>query len=174
MSITEEHAKEGLAEAHIAAIAAMAGATVSISKRDYGVDGRFNAVERLEGGGFAESGIAIDFQAKSTVIFEIEDGCVVYDLEVRAYNNMVGRAHHRTTLMLILLCLPREQAQWYSLTPDGTLLKDRCYWHILPPGPKTANVRTTRIRIPIDQRLSPDDLGALLQLEQLRSPQCAS
>lgn len=168
MPITLEHAKEGMSEAHIAAVAAMAGVNLAFSKRDYGVDGHFRAVHRLEDGRYTDAGTSLDFQAKATAVFTIDEDHVIYDLDAGAYNKMVSRGHHRTTLILILLCLPRSQDEWHALTPDGTLLKDRCYWHVLPPGPPTPNTSTVRIRIPAHQRFSPEALEGLLMLEQAR------
>jgi hypothetical protein len=163
-----------MSEAHITAVAAMAGVNLAVSRRDYGVDGHFREVQKLEDGSYSDAGISLDFQAKATVVFKIENEQVVYDLDAGAYNKMVSRGHHRTTLILILLCLPQSPSEWHLITPDGTLLKDRCYWHVLPPGPLTPNKSSVRIRIPIHQRFTPEALEGLLLLEQARPARSAA
>ena len=67
---------------------------------DYGVDGQFAPVVNRDGRRVT-SGYPLDFQAKATINWELMAGQIVYDLEVKAYNDMVGREPSETTLMLI-------------------------------------------------------------------------
>src|SRR6185437_8663917 len=110
MSLTLQHTQETLCMCHIYAVAGMAGINFSINhKFDYGVDGEFRPViER--GNRLVMSGFSLDFQAKATVNWTLSNGNIVYDLEAKTYNDIVSRTSEETSLVLILLCLPKEQA----------------------------------------------------------------
>ena len=167
MPITEQHTEESLCLAHIYALAGVAGVNYGIRKvYDYGVDGQFNTVI-ARGTRRIDSGFPLDFQAKATVDWELTDGYIVYDLESKTYNDMVERSDAETTLMLILLCLPETRAQWHGTTPQETIMRHCCYWHILRGDP-TSNASTKRILIPESQILTPDSLNQLLTAERLR------
>jgi hypothetical protein len=88
-------------------------------------------------------------------------------LECKNYNDLVSRSHAATTLILILLCLPRDQRDWHEIWPgkqnvaDGaTLLQHACYWLQLEKGP-TADGNTKRVRFSIKNCLTP---AALLEI----------
>lgn len=164
MPITEEHIKEELCRAHISAIAAMAGLNQGRDNLDYGVDGRFVEVE-WNGRGYVSSGVSIEYQAKATVRWEIRGGHVVYALEADAYNAIAGRGSYRTPLILILLCLPRQRQGWHRIDDAGTYLREHCYWHIFGP-PKTTNISSVTIQIPLAQRFTPEALQDLLLAER--------
>lgn len=146
----------------------MAGVLVGKTDHDYGVDGHFREVQVLPNGQHVDAGVSLDFQAKATTVFTREQNHIAYDLDARAYNNLVRRGTYRTTLILILLCLPRSRSDWHELTTAGTVLRDHCYWFVLPPGPETGNTSSVRIKVPTSQRFSPEALKKLLALEQAR------
>jgi len=166
--ITVEHTKENLCAAHVYALSAMAGVALrGAHVHDYGVDGSFSPVVEREGRR-AVSGFPLDFQAKSTVKWEIVDGHVIYDLESKTYNDIVLRTEAETTLILILLCLPRDSEQWHTVAPDCTTLRNCCYWHFFD-GEKLDNERSTkRIKIPVPQLLTPTSLLDLMAFERSR------
>jgi hypothetical protein len=140
LSITIQHTQEGLCRAHICALAGMAGVNHRAEHaHDYGVDGQFAPVIS-RGGRLVTSGHPLDFQAKASINWNLVDGKIVYDLEAKAYNDMVGRDPSETTLMLILLCLPKSQAEWHEATDVGTTIRHCCYWEILA-GPPCGNTR---------------------------------
>lgn len=168
MSITVPHIKENLCSAHIYAIAGMAGANLGLHfVHDYGVDGQFVAVV-VRGKRHVNSGIPLDFQAKATVDWEIRGDHVVYDLESKTYNDMVTRSPSCTTLVLVLLCLPKDAADWHSATATSTTLRNCCYWHILSGPPVENEDSTKRIKIPVDQLFTSESLRELLEAERSR------
>ena len=131
MTTTIQHTQETLCLAHIYAVAGMAGVNHGLSRvHDYGVDGQFDGVIVREARR-AESGHSLAFQAKSTVNWEIKNGFVVYDLETKTYNDLVSRSVAAITMLLILLCLPKDRLVWHEATPNGTMLRNCCYWHLL-------------------------------------------
>jgi hypothetical protein len=133
---------------------------------DYGVDGQFQPVV-MRGGRRISSGHPLDFQAKSTVNWELLDRKIVYDLEAKAYNDIVSRTPSETTLILILLCLPRDQAEWHTASNSQTTLRHCCYWYFLT-GEVTENVASKRIFIPSENVLTPESLKMLLAVERKR------
>ncbi len=167
MSITVQHTQENLCRAHIQAIAAMAGVNLGMSReQDYGIDGHFDPVV-IEDGRRVESGFPLCFQAKATINWERRDECVIYDLEAKSFNDMAKRSPYATTMILVLLCLPREQSDWHSVTMSSTALNHCCYWHVIHDVP-TNNTTTKRIQIPEDQLLTPTSLLQLLEIERMR------
>ena len=167
MSITTQHTQESLCVAHIYALAGMAGLNYAIRYIfDYGVDGQFSPVT-IRDGRRVNSGFPLDFQAKATINWELRNGCIVYDLEAKTYNDIVSRTEAETTLILILLCLPKEQVNWHVAEEVATTLRNCCYWHSFT-GEPTENTGTKRILIPVENRLTPGVLNNLLGLERAR------
>ena len=164
--ITREHTKEALCLAHIYATAAVAGVNFSAQVFDYGVDGSFETVVKQRWG-WVPSGFSLKYQAKASVDWTAAEDEIVYDLDARAYNNIVSRSAGAERLILILLCLPRDEAGWHRSSPAETVLRNCCYWHVFEGHP-TPNAESKRIRIPASQHFTPDTLNALLQVERER------
>jgi hypothetical protein len=101
------------------------------------------------------------------VNWELLDRKIVYDLEAKAYNDIVSRTPSETTLILILLCLPRDQAEWHTASNSQTTLRHCCYWYFLT-GEVTENVASKRIFIPSENVLTPESLKMLLAVERKR------
>jgi hypothetical protein len=152
--------------AHIYATAGMARVAFSADVKDYGVDGQFKTIVDLNGS-LVPSGIPLDFQAKATQKWRLDGSHIVYDLDARAYNNIVGRRASDTPLILILLCLPPEFHRWHTTTSDTTTLRHCCYWWV-ESGDLTHNTSTKKIRIPVKDIFTPEVLLDLLDLERLR------
>ena len=117
--ITPEHIKEALCLAHIYATAAIAGVNFSHTVFDYGVDGSFEAIVKQRWG-WVPSGFSLKYQAKASVEWELDGNEIVYDLDARAYNNIVSRDPGAESLILILLCLPRDQTIWHRSSLEET------------------------------------------------------
>jgi hypothetical protein len=168
LPITVQHTQESLCLAHIYALAGMAGVNFGLrSIFDYGVDGQFSPIVVRQDGRRASSGYPLDFQAKATTDWELRGDTIVYDLEAKTYDDMVSRQTSETTLVLILLCLPRTQAEWHETTGSATTLRHCCYWQILQ-GEPCGNASTKRIFIPVANMLTADAVRALLAAERER------
>jgi hypothetical protein len=168
LSITLQHTQESLCIAHICAVAGMAGLDYEIGDAfDYGVDGHFYEIARRSGGRRAASGYALDFQAKATVNWELSEAHIVYDLEAKTYDDIVSREPSATTLLLVLLCLPKSQPEWHEATVSATVIRHCCYWMILA-GEPCGNASTKRIFIPTSNILTPSALRDLLAAERIR------
>ena len=160
--ITEEHTKEMLSVAYIKAIAGIAGVNLSYDYYDYGVDGTFKPVIRC-GDRLCPTGFSLDFQLKSTVNWEIKDDQVIYDLEVKNYNDMARRHNgdYVTPIVLILLCLPEEKDSWINISDDKLIMKKCCYWYYINSEP-SENLSSVRIKIPTSNLFTPIALNDLL------------
>lgn len=133
---------------------------------DYGVDGQFRSVV-MRGTRRVASGYPLDFQAKATINWELTANKIVYDLEAKAYNDMASRTAAETTIILILLCLPKNQSEWHSCSTSETTLRHCCYWHFVS-GELTENLASKRIYIPYENVLTPESLRILLAVERER------
>lgn len=150
----------------------MAGVNISIkSAFDYGVDGDFRPIKEvtLPNGIIrrVESGFNVDFQAKATKNWEKRDNNIIYDMEAKNYNDIVGRDRAATSLILVLLCLPGNVNDWHSTSETQTILRHSCYWAV-PSGPLTCNTATKRILVPTANLLTPDVVKGLLRDERER------
>ena len=117
MSITTQHTQESLCLAHIYAVAGVAGVNHDYRPaHDYGVDGQFDPAI-LRGNRRIVSGHPLAFQAKATTNWELDGGKIVYDLEVKIYDDIVTRHPSEMTMILILLCMPKDQSEWHLAAP---------------------------------------------------------
>lgn len=167
LPITTQHAQESLCLAHIYAVAGVAGVNFAVKNvYDYGVDGQFSAVVSRNGR-LVNSGYPLDFQAKATTNWELVDQGIVYDLEAKTYNDIVSRTASETTLVLILLCLPKSQNDWHGTSYEETILRHCCYWHAFVGDP-TPNTSRKRICVPRQNLFTPASLNDLLACEKDR------
>src|ERR1700687_1343290 len=103
MPLPREHLLDELATAYIQAVAATGGATLSVTRRDYGVDGTLNHILKVKDQ-FLPSGFPIEFQLKGTTVAKIGDAHVQFDLKVRNYDLVVTREPWAAPLYLFLVC----------------------------------------------------------------------
>lgn len=164
--ITSQQREEGLSRAYVQAVVTQAGMTVTWpqSGDDYGVDGTIRQVTN-RGSRLLTHGFALDFQLKATTTWEQTGDEIVYDLAAKTYNDLAVRNSVRAIpLLLIVFCLPPEESEWLEVTEAFLQLRKCCYWTWIA-GSETENVATQRIRIPRQQRLTPqvlvDFFGAL-------------
>ncbi|CAO3358124.1 DUF4365 domain-containing protein [Azospirillum melinis] len=165
--ITKQHTQECLSRAFIHAVAGRAGVNFNMdSAFDYGIDGQFRRVGK-RGTRRVDSGLVLDFQLKATTDWEHDGEFVVYDLEAKTYNDLVGREPAEIGAVLILLCLPKDEAEWLVFQEDRLELRRCCYWERLA-GEPTDNIETKRIRIPRTNLLTVESLNDILDHERSR------
>lgn len=161
--LTEPHILESLSRAYVRAIAGKAGLNLSIREYDYGVDGNFDEIT-IRNNRRVESGFSLSFQLKASSHWQRDDNTVIYDLEAKTYNDLVIRRNFRMAVpcILILLALPPDSSQWLIYNEDEMRLRGSCYWEYLN-GIPTENRHSVRIRIPRQQRLTPESLLDLIE-----------
>jgi hypothetical protein len=113
---------------------------------DYGIDVTLNHIlvrrrRRIE------SGARLDIQAKSTTRATLTTAHVVYDMEVKTYEDLRD-PEVNCPRILVLLVLPPDDADWLTLTEDQLLLRRCVYRHSLVGAPATTNTQTVRVHVP--------------------------
>lgn len=161
--LTDQHIAEALSRAYVRAIAGRAGFNLAIREYDYGVDGSFDEVV-VRQNRRVESGFSLSFQLKASTLWQLDSMHVIYDLEVKTYNDLILRRSIKTATpcILILLALPADSNDWLICDESELRLKGTCYWEYLS-GNSSANRSSVRIRIPRSQRLTPESLITLMQ-----------
>jgi hypothetical protein len=160
--LTQQTIEEKLSITHVQSIAWQAGIGISDFQADYGVDGTFRPVG-IRGSRHMTEGIALDFQLKASINCTVEPEHIVYDLEVKTYNDLIDRRNNGTTIPCILLLkfLPPDPNNWLTVSEDSLNLNGGCYWAYLN-GSMSTNAKTVRIRIPREQLFSPESLHWML------------
>jgi hypothetical protein len=153
------------------ALAARAGLLCTLGDTfDYGVDGTLRLVKRWNNGRRAASGTILDFQLKATTEWEIDPGDqhIIYGLERKTYNDMVGRGPEESPLMLILLCLDKDQNKWLTSTTDELVLRKCCYWHLVSGSPSPTEAGRIDIHLPLQNRLDEASIISIVANENAR------
>ena len=130
-------------------------------QHDYGIDGSIKEVREIRPGRHFETGIGINFQLKSSSNITVEDDFLVYDIESKAYNDLV---YDGTVFpnILILFVMPSNENEWLSVERERLQIRQFALWHSLKGLPQTDNDARKRIRIPLEQILTPDNLSSLM------------
>jgi hypothetical protein len=144
--LTKNHRQEALSRAYIQAIAARAGMTCSSRGLDYGIDLTVHEISR-RGRRIGETGFRIDFQAKSTDAAGVTPESVLYDLDVKNYDDLRVTPPAGPRLLVVLV-LPGDETQWTEQNEEQLLLRRAAYWVSLMGRPPVANVRTVRLALP--------------------------
>lgn len=169
--LTITHAKEALSCAFMTALAAKARVLLNIGETfDYGIDGYLREVQRFHNGRHMANGLALDFQLKATASWENDPGDehIAYDLEVKAYNDIAIRPPEEAGMVLILLCLPKQEAEWVQASTDALKLKHCCYWYRITGGCIAKN-EEQRETIYIPKRNILDEIALTTLLSEERS-----
>ena len=113
---------------------------------------------RIQAGGRRRP--ALDLQLKATArLGEPHAGYRPFRLSARNYRDL--RIETQTPRLLVVLELPRDEAQWMTLTTEELVLRRRAYWLSLQHGHEERGGQATiTIRIPE---------GNLFDLEALRT-----
>lgn len=167
MSLPREHLLDELATAYVQALAAAAGATIAVNRRDYGVDGTLKHIVTTTGDRFAESGFPVDFQLKGTTTAISEGSEITYDLKVRNYDLIVERELLAAPYYLFLVCFPADAGRWIVQKSEELILYASAYWWT-GVGRASSNLSTIRIRVPEAQSLSVRSLEEILQAARQR------
>ena len=130
MAIPKSHTKESLSGAFVRAIVAKAGQALTIkNESDYGVDGVIHRIEAINGK-YQETGPLFNFQLKATVTQKIRENEISYSIEADAYNKCV-HWDGLLPMVLVVYCMPRDEALWCCLTEESLTLKNCAYWKFM-------------------------------------------
>lgn len=167
MPLPREHLLDELATAYLQAVAARAGATIAVSRQDYGVDGTLKHIIRASGGRFAESGYPVDFQLKGTTTAVLKGGDLVYDLKVRNYDLIVERGASAAPYYLFIVHFPVEADRWIVQSSERLILEASAYWWT-ETGQHSGNAASVRIHVPTGQTLTVSSLQGILEAAEQR------
>jgi hypothetical protein len=172
MPLPREHLLEELATAYVQIVAAMGGATISVSRRDYGVDGTLNRIVRAgrsrgPGDKFVPDGFSVEFQLKGTSAAMPDADFLPYDLNARNYDLIVGRSPIATPLYLFVVCFGSNASDWVAVERSQLILGASAFWWMQTTAP-TDNASTVRIRIPVTNRLTGIAIDSMLEASRNR------
>lgn len=109
----------------------------------------------------------LDFQLKATSRPEVQDECLVHDLDVRTYNLL--RSQQRSGYgVLALIVVADDAAAWHVMDHDGTSLTRSAYYLPLFGMPPTSNAATVRLKVPMANLLTPGAMRALMDAQAAR------
>lgn len=109
----------------------------------------------------------IDLQLKATSKPEVQDGCLVHDLDVRTYNLL--RSQQRSSYgVLALIVVGGDTAAWHAMNDHGTSLTRTAYYLTLFGMPPTVNEATIRLRVPMENLLTVGAMQDLMDAQAAR------
>jgi hypothetical protein len=161
LPLPPEHQLDELATAYVQALAAGAGATIAVSRRDYGVDGTLKHIVKVEGNRYVESGYPVDFQLKGTTTAELDAKEVNYDLNVRNYDLIVTRDELATPYYLFLVCFGKDGERWMTHDKQSLALNASAYWWVNRASP-SLNRSSVRVKIPLANVLTTAAIDVML------------
>ena len=107
------------------------------------------------------SAFPVEYQMKASTKWNHDGEFVAYDLDARAHRVLTDREPRQAMAVLILLCLPKDEAHWLDGCEEHLRLRNCCYW-FRPDGPPTTNSSSVRIRIPRVNVLTPNSLKGIM------------
>ena len=167
MPLPREHLLDELATAYVQVVVAAAGATLTVSRRDYGVDG---IVKGIRGGGrdgFFETGFPIEFQLKGTAVAARTANRIRHDLRARNYNLIVSRPADAIPYHLFLVCFDQVATNWAVVEPERLVLNAAAFWW-RESAARTENAASVRLEIAEKNRLTPGVVRSMLEASQAR------
>lgn len=152
--------KENLGQAYVRAVVACAGFNISKDENDFGMDGTIKDVI-VRDGRYHNHGVNIEYQLKSTSVVTITDDTLIYDLESKNYNDL-ATWDGPTQAILIVFVMPSDEQEWIGFSQTGLTIRNCAWWYSISGSEPTINEYTKRIRIPLDQVFSPEQLKDLM------------
>lgn len=162
--MTLDQQKEQFSRAWVHAIAATAGfrlyrADPDIDSDDIGFsDAKLKVRPRLEA------------QLKATETIQSGDEEIPYPLPVKNYNELVGD-DFVVPRILIVLRVPRANANWIESRTEEMLLRHTAWWLSLRNHPHSSNSTSVTVHIPRLQVFTPQELRKLMaEIAEGRKP----
>lgn len=164
MPVPDSHIQERLSVAYVSAVVSRAGYSFWLPPgTEYGTDGMIQKIYYVDGS-YCGGGDGVFIQIKASVDYAIIGDNVHYEMEVGAFNKLARRLEDNVhePILLILYCMPRDQAQWLENDHDNLFLRHCCYWKHVTERP-SSNKRSFTIQIPRSQRF---DIAAVEHIYQ--------
>ena len=142
--MTPEQRMEQFSFAYVRAVAAHADCAVT--------DNHYPDINSKDGTISADWGRRrpkIDFQAKATSQDVLRDGAVRFRLPIGDYDNL--RRRDTVPHILIVLLMPKDEADWLNQTSEELAMRRCAYWMSLEGMSKSPNVSTVTVHVPVSQ-----------------------
>jgi Domain of unknown function (DUF4365) len=153
--LSESDRKEALSLAYIHAISAAAGYTVAT--RNFDRDG-IDLV--IDAGG--EMRPAIGIQAKATVnLGQSTAGMYRFPLKRRNYDLL--RITTQVPRILVVMAMPREEADWLTMSPVELVLRHCAFWVSLCGAAETDNAESVTVFVPERNLFDIETLRGLME-----------
>lgn len=164
MPIHETVRKSIIGESAVRIIGSVAGYSLSKPENDYGVDFHVKRIA-ARGRRLIEAGAVVDIQLKTTSVYEIREGHVIYDLESKTFNDMVQRnVDGDLPLVLVVMTLGESSAASVDVRAEEIAIKRSLYWYMTDAAALSGSEDSSvRIKIPIAQRLDVTTFGELVR-----------
>jgi hypothetical protein len=153
--LADNDREEELSRAYVQAVAAMAGYMTAEFRPDRdGTDIQIRAAGSMRP--------SLDIQLKATKnLGSAKDGKFQYPLKRRNYDLL--REPTLVPNILVLLALPRNEAEWLTVTPDQLVLRRCAYWASLKGFPERENKDTVTISLEDKNWFDMEGLKALME-----------
>lgn len=142
-----------LSEVYVSAIAARAGYTFSKPNLD-----RDSVDLTISAGGLQRP--KLDLQLKGTVNLDSSAELMPFSLKLKNYNDL--RESTQVPRILVVVRLPKDAAQWLSVSADELIMRHCAYWVSLRDAPETDVEKAKTVYIPSKNRFDIEGLKALM------------
>ena len=151
--LNDKHRKAELSFAYLHALAAQAGYTCQPGPRPDvdSIDAIIKSGDR--------SRTQLDVQLKATSTPRRRDDGLHFKLQEKHYNDLC--ADRSVPLILVVLVLPPDEAQWLECTTEALTIR-RCGWWESLSGREPIGARSKTITIPTNRRIGPRGIKAVM------------
>jgi hypothetical protein len=158
--LTENDIKEELSFAFVHAVAARAGFSCEIVRKDRdSVDMHIFARGQLHPAStFVSPALAV--QAKASVIEPLPEDTFDFRLKMKNYDDL--RRRSLIPRVLVVLVLPRDPAAWLSLSAEELVLRRCAFWRSLLGAPASTHETYQDVRVSRAHPFTGEALHALM------------
>lgn len=150
--------QEQLSLAYVRAVVFRHGYNLSrLEVDDHGIDGTIVAYPGKRHIGNRNK---IDFQLKSTTLYDLRASNLIYDLRVDDYNVLIENSPPQ---VLILFAMPGNDHLWLSQSHDEMSLRKCAYWVSLMGMARSGSSSTVRVSIPMSNMLDHNGLSDMFR-----------
>jgi len=159
--------QEAISFAYVRAIVAKAGMNIGLpGDNDVGEDFIiFPVVKNKKSGRLSKPLKPLYIQVKASYKYDIKDDNIIYDLDVKNYNQLIDDSY--IPFILVLYCMPPTENEWLHVCNDYTALKYCGYWTWLKGDSPSENKETQRIVIPRDRLFTEHSLKEVVRRGQM-------
>ncbi len=146
--------------AYVRAVAAAAGFYLQEATRAFDMDGVDVTMMARGRRGIIQSP-RLDIQIKSKGGL-VDNDPWPYDLDVKTYD-LLRAENLQLPRILIVVCVPREPAEWLSHTTEQLVLRRCGYWRSLRGEAASANKTKIRVELPLAQVFDPAQASSIME-----------